>query len=129
GGRAQGRARAAITTRLTGTTDAHAEKFGARSRVFFGLSHLRSDSSGVANGGVMKRRGFLKALATGPAVGLLHPAAADAALPRGTITRVRIFRPPNFNPLFNQSNMVVTVETDFGITGIGEGGSKDTLEQ
>src|SRR5260370_22419378 len=25
--------------------------------------------------------------------------------------------------------MIVTVETDIGITGIGEGGSKDTLEQ
>jgi len=29
----------------------------------------------------------------------------------------------------NQSNMVVTVETDIGITGIGEGGTKDLLEQ
>ena len=33
------------------------------------------------------------------------------------------------NPLFNQSDLVVTVETDAGITGIGEGGSKDMLEQ
>ena len=31
--------------------------------------------------------------------------------------------------MFNQSNMVVTVETDIGVTGIGEGGAKDTLEQ
>jgi galactonate dehydratase len=29
----------------------------------------------------------------------------------------------------NQSNMVVTVETDGGITGVGEGGAKDLLEQ
>ena len=43
------------------------------------------------------------------------------------ITRVRAYQPPNPNPLFNQSDMVVTVETDAGITGIGEGGSKDTL--
>ena len=50
-------------------------------------------------------------------------------LPKAKITRVRIYRPPNLNPLFNQSNMVVTVETDIGITGIGEGGAKDTLEQ
>jgi L-alanine-DL-glutamate epimerase-like enolase superfamily enzyme len=42
---------------------------------------------------------------------------------------VCIYRPPNLNLLFNQSNMVVTVETDIGITGLGEGGSKDTLEQ
>ena len=52
-----------------------------------------------------------------------------ADLPKAKITRVRIYRPPDLNPLFNQSNMVVTVETDIGITGIGEGGTKDTLEQ
>jgi galactonate dehydratase len=45
------------------------------------------------------------------------------------ITRVRVYLPPNPNPLFNQSDHVVTVETDAGIIGIGEGGSKDTLEQ
>ena len=45
------------------------------------------------------------------------------------ITRVRVYLPPNPNPLFNQSDHVVTVETDAGVTGIGEGGSKDTLEQ
>ena len=45
------------------------------------------------------------------------------------ITRVRAYETPNPNPLFNQSDMVVTVETDAGITGIGEGGSKDTLAQ
>lgn len=44
------------------------------------------------------------------------------------ITRVRAYTPPNPNPLFNQSDMVVTVETDAGITGIGEGGTKDMLE-
>src|SRR5437762_1964033 len=56
----------------------------------------------------------------------------DSANPRkgeAKITRIRIYTPPVLNPLFNQSNVVVTVETDAGITGIGEGGSKDTLEQ
>ena len=77
----------------------------------------------------MDRRTFLKALAATPAFGLLRPTDAAADLPKAKITRVRIYRPPNFNPLFNQSNMVATVETDIGITGIGEGGSKDTLEQ
>src|SRR5688572_20627365 len=77
----------------------------------------------------MNRRSFLRALAAAPALGLFDPFEAWADLPKAKITRVRIFRPPNFNPLFNQSNMVVTVETDIGITGIGEGGSKDTLEQ
>ena len=45
------------------------------------------------------------------------------------ITRVKAYLPPNPNPHFNQSNIVVTVETDTGIVGVGEGGSKDLLEQ
>ncbi len=45
------------------------------------------------------------------------------------ITRVRIYRPRQANPHFNQSDMFVTVETDEGLTGIGEGGSRDTLTQ
>src|SRR5919106_315188 len=77
----------------------------------------------------MNRRTFLTAAALAPGVGLLKPRAAAAELPKGKITRVRIYRPPNLNLLFNQSNMVVTVETDIGVTGIGEGGAKDTLEQ
>ncbi len=77
----------------------------------------------------MNRRTFLRGLAAVPALSLMRARDAAAELPKGKITRVRIYRPPNLNPLFNQSNMVVTVETDFGITGIGEGGSKDTLEQ
>ena len=52
-----------------------------------------------------------------------------AAAPKMKITRVRAYAPPRPNPLFNQSDMVVTVETDAGITGIGEGGARDTLEQ
>src|SRR4029453_18573485 len=77
----------------------------------------------------MNRRSFLRALAAAPALGLFDPFEAWADLPKAKITRVRIYRPPNLNPLFNQSNMLWTVETDIGITGIGEGGSKDTLEQ
>jgi L-alanine-DL-glutamate epimerase-like enolase superfamily enzyme len=75
------------------------------------------------------RRAFLKSLAAAPAAGLLRPRPAEAALPKAKITRVRIYKPPQLNELFNQSNMVVTVETDAGITGVGEGGAKDTLEQ
>jgi len=52
-----------------------------------------------------------------------------APLPKVKITRVRIYKPKEFNPTFNQSNMVVIVETDAGITGIGEGGTKDMIEQ
>ena len=68
----------------------------------------------------------MTAAAATAAVGLPH---AEAALPQTKITRVRIYQPPNLNQLFNQSNMLCTVETDAGLTGIGEGGSKDTLEQ
>ena len=76
----------------------------------------------------MFRRNFLKSLAVAPAA-LVRPRPAEAALPKAKITRVRIYEPPDLNRLFNQSNMICTVETDIGITGIGEGGSKDTLEQ
>jgi len=56
-------------------------------------------------------------------------ALAHAALPKMKITRIRFYHNPRNRPTFNQSAQVVTVETDQGITGIGEGGSKDTLEQ
>lgn len=69
-------------------------------------------------------------MAAAPAVShLLRPGISEAALPKAKITRVRIYEPPNVNRLFNQSNMLVTVDTDIGVTGVGEGGSKDTLEQ
>ena len=45
------------------------------------------------------------------------------------ITRVRAYAPPSPNPLFNQADTVVTIETDAGLTGIGEGGFADTLKQ
>jgi len=45
------------------------------------------------------------------------------------ITRARIYRPQHPNITFNQSDYIVTVETDSGLTGIGEGGTRDTLEQ
>ena len=77
----------------------------------------------------MERRSFLKTLAAAPAALLTRPQSAQAALPKAKITRVRIYEPPEVNRLFNQSNMLVTVETDIGVTGVGEGGSKDTLEQ
>jgi len=45
------------------------------------------------------------------------------------ITRIRIYKPQRLNPTYNQSDMVVTIETDSGLIGIGEGGSRDPLEQ
>src|SRR5262245_10321447 len=76
----------------------------------------------------MNRRSFLDRVAAVAAAGLVNrtPAAATTKM---KITRVRVYEPPDLNTLFNQSNMGVTVQTDAGVTGIGEGGSKNTLEQ
>jgi galactonate dehydratase len=75
----------------------------------------------------MQRRSFLRSLAAGVPLASAAPSASAAGLPKMKITRVRVWSPPNPNPLFNQSDMVVTVETDAGITGIGEGGTRDLL--
>lgn len=77
----------------------------------------------------MKRRQFFQSLAAASAAGFAAAPRVTAAIPKMKITRVRAYIPPDLNTLFNQSNIVVTVETDAGITGIGEGGAKDTLEQ
>ena len=76
----------------------------------------------------MNRRSFVQSLAVAGAAGASAPRPAHAAIPKMKITRVRVYQPPNPNPLFNQSDMVVTIETDAGITGIGEGGSKDLVD-
>src|SRR3954454_22126088 len=77
----------------------------------------------------VNRRSFFSAVAAAPALSLIRPGVAAAELPKAKVTRVRIYKPPDLNPLFNQSNMVAMVGTKVGITGIGEGGTKDTLEQ
>jgi galactonate dehydratase len=74
------------------------------------------------------RRSFLRSFAAGAGVAASRPLFA-AAPAKMKITRVRVYSPPEPNPLFNQADLVVTVETDAGITGIGEGGSKQMLEQ
>lgn len=68
-------------------------------------------------------------MAGGAALVLVRPCVMKAALPPMKITRVRVYSAPSPNPLFNQSDLIVSVETDAGITGIGEGGSRDTLQQ
>jgi galactonate dehydratase len=79
------------------------------------------------------RRTALKSVAASGAAAvasLTSEAAAAADLPKLTITRVRIYAPPNVNQTFNQSNMVVTVETTNPmLIGVGEGGMRETLEQ
>ena len=76
----------------------------------------------------MNRRLFVKSLAAG-AASLAHLPLVRAALPKMKITRIRAYAPPNANPLFNQADSVIAIETDAGITGIGEGGFPDALKQ
>jgi len=75
----------------------------------------------------MKRRTFLQSLSATLLAAAASPRRAFAALPKMKITRIRAYLPPNASQLLYQSDLVVTVETDAGITGIGEGGSKDLL--
>ena len=75
----------------------------------------------------MQRRTFLKSISATAIAAASGSLPAFASLPKMKITRVRAWAPPHLTPLFNQSDMVVTVETDAGITGIGEGGSPDLL--
>ena len=97
------------------------------------------------------RRTFAKSLTAGAIGGAFRPwntpvwaqaaqartppalARAGAALPKAIVTKVRVLTPntgSNRNSItasFNQSNMVILVDTDAGITGIGEGGSPDLV--
>src|SRR5258708_32612556 len=78
---------------------------------------------------IMNRRTFLKTTSMGIAGALAGGKLLHAALPKMKITRVRFYETPISRPHFNQSFHIVTVETDQGITGIGEGGSRDTIRQ
>ncbi|HET6955065.1 MAG TPA: hypothetical protein VFI56_00750, partial [Vicinamibacterales bacterium] len=94
---------------------------------------------------VVNRRGFAKSLsgvvgavlagvparASGQAPSAAGAARAASRLPSAKVTRIRLFYPPNYDrngpQAFPQSNMVVLVDTDAGITGVGQGGSPDTV--
>src|SRR5260370_7199411 len=76
----------------------------------------------------LNRRSFLKSAIVGTSAIALPP-LASAELPKMKIPRVRFYESPISRPMFNQSFHIVTVETDAGITGIGEGGSRDTVQE
>jgi L-alanine-DL-glutamate epimerase-like enolase superfamily enzyme len=80
----------------------------------------------------MHRRTFLNALLAGAGAMTVGRRAALAALPKMKITRVRYYAPgrqprKGVQSLLSSSN-VICVDTDAGITGLGEGGTRDTLE-
>ncbi len=72
----------------------------------------------------MTRRSFLTVLPLG-----LGASALPTATPKSKITRVRYYHVERSRPIFNQTSHIVTVETDSGLMGIGEGGHKDSIEQ
>ena len=58
------------------------------------------------------------------------PMLGASSAPKIKITKIRYYNAPGYNkPLFNQARGIVEIETDGGIIGIGEGGSKDMIEQ
>lgn len=79
----------------------------------------------------MQRRNFIKTAVLGStalAVGM--PVYEAQAASKLKITKIRYYAAPGYNkPLFNQARGIVEIETDGGIIGIGEGGSKDMIEQ
>lgn len=82
----------------------------------------------------MRRRTFLQAAGLGGAGAFVSPAAtprspSPVATSGMKITRVRFYHNPKSAPHYNQSFHIVTVETDGGITGVGEGGSSGTIQQ
>lgn len=81
----------------------------------------------------MNRRNAVKSIVAGlstVALGGFGFAGASEARSDMKITSVRYYDAPGYNkPLFNQARGIVEVETDAGLIGIGEGGSKDMIEQ
>ena len=85
----------------------------------------------------MQRRNFLHATLLGSTAILTgaQEVKAKASPIKATpsklkITKIRYYAAPGYTkPLFNQARGIVEIETDGGIIGIGEGGSKDMIEQ
>ncbi|MBS1788769.1 MAG: mandelate racemase/muconate lactonizing enzyme family protein [Acidobacteria bacterium] len=80
----------------------------------------------------MNRRHFLKSSVLGAAGVWLSASLSKtlaASLPKMKITKVRYYESPLSRPMANQSMHIVVVETDAGITGIGEGGYVDGIRE
>jgi L-alanine-DL-glutamate epimerase-like enolase superfamily enzyme len=85
----------------------------------------------------MERRKFIQSGLLGTAaIGLNLPQLARYTVKGNTVAsklkikKIRYYAAPGYTkPLFNQARGIVEVETDGGITGIGEGGFKDVIDQ
>lgn len=85
----------------------------------------------------MQRRSFIKSVVLGSTAVMIgapllkaHAGYKGASASSMKITKIRYYAAPGYNkPLFNQARGIVEIETDGGIIGIGEGGSKDMIEQ
>ena len=87
----------------------------------------------------MDRRTVMTGMLGTAAMGALWtpPSAYALGLPRDKIKRIRYYKTPTdaagrpnvHQPTFNQSTNVVTIETESGLIGIGEGGEPSTMEQ
>jgi galactonate dehydratase len=75
----------------------------------------------------MNRRTFLQSLSAATLATATSALPAFGSVPKMKVTRIRAYQAPNPSALLYQSDLVVTIETDAGITGIGEGGTKDLL--
>lgn len=85
----------------------------------------------------MQSRSFIKSVVLGSTAVMIgapllkaHAGYRAASASSMKITKIRYYAAPGYNkPLFNQARGIVEIETDGGIIGIGEGGSKDMIEQ
>ena len=81
------------------------------------------------------RRAALGALGAAAASLWLAPSAEALGLPEDKIKRVRYFRTPGDTtgnrgqPMVNLSSNVVIIETERGLTGIGEGGEPTSMDE
>jgi len=85
----------------------------------------------AATGAIVSPGRVMTHASAAPARSQATPPKAAAGLSPARITKIRLFYPPNYDPNgaqgFPQSNMLVLVDTDAGITGVGQGGSPDTV--
>lgn len=79
----------------------------------------------------MQRRQFLRSATIASTAALAGwPHLNALAAPKLKITKIRYYAAPGYTkPLFNQARGIVEIQTDGGIVGIGEGGSRDAIEQ